>query len=158
MPRNQANAVRQIQNPGSRAVLKPPKGLVETATDSRQDREERKRLSGPALRSFFLLADAWLLTVGEQIALLGHPGESTYFKYKADRDGSLSFDTLTRISLLLGIYKALHILYADEALANRWVKLPNSNALFGGKPALELMMSGIDGLYQVRRLLDGRRG
>jgi hypothetical protein len=158
MPRNQANAVRHMSSPGGRGVLNPPKGQVEPAADSRQNREERRRLSGPALRSFFLLADAWKLTVGEQIALLGHPGESTYFKYKADRDGSLSFDTLTRVSLLLGIYKALHILYADEALADRWVKLPNSNALFGGKPALDLMMSGIDGLYHVRRLLDGRRG
>ena len=117
------------------------------------------------MRAFFQIADAWNLTVGEQIALLGYPGESTYFKYKAsasraDNDGigTLSFDTLVRISLVLGIFKALHILYADEPLANRWVKLPNSNPLFGGKTALPLMTSGIDGLHQVRRLLDGRRG
>jgi len=126
--------------------------------ESRADRQQRKRLSGPAIRTFLRLAEAWHMTVGEQIALLGYPGESTYFKYKAERGGTLSFDTLTRISLLLGIYKALHILYPDERLADSWIKLPNSNPLFGGKPALELMMSGIDGLYQVRRLLDGRRG
>lgn len=120
------------------------------------------------MRAFFQIADAWNLTVAEQIALLGYPGESTYFKYKAsatkaEKDdgegvGTLSFDTLVRVSLVLGIFKALHILYADESLANRWVKLPNSNPLFGGKPALALMTGDIDGLYQVRRLLDGRRG
>jgi hypothetical protein len=158
MPRHQSNAAAQIPSPTGRALVKPGEASGEPATDSRHDREHRKRLSGPAIRSFLLLADAWELNVGEQIALLGHPGESTYFKYKAERDGYLSFDALTRISLLLGIYKALHILYPDESLADRWVKLPNSNPLFGGKPALELMMSGMDGLYQVRRLLDGRRG
>ena len=132
--------------------------------DRRRDPKIRKQLSAPAIRAFLQIADAWSLTVGEQIALLGYPAESTYFKYKAganqdaDGIGTLSFDTLVRISLVLGIFKALHILYADELLANRWVKLPNSNPLFGGKPALTLMTSGIDGLYQVRRLLDGRRG
>ena len=66
---------------------------------------------------------------------------------------------LMRISLILGIYKDLHILYPEPALADRWVRLPNSNPLFGGEPALSLMIeSGMDGLYQVRRLLDGRRG
>jgi hypothetical protein len=61
--------------------------------------------------------------------------------------------------LLLGIYQALHILYPDDALADRWVKLPNSNPMFGGKPALALMFDGgIDGLTQTRRLLDARRG
>jgi hypothetical protein len=136
--------------------------------DQRQDPKVRKRLSGPAMRAFFQIAGAWGLTRSEQIALLGYPGESTYFKYKAaanqagkdggDGVGTLSFDTLSRISLLLGIFKALHILYADESLANRWIKLPNTNPLFGGKPALTLMTGSMDGLQQVRRLLDGRRG
>ena len=67
--------------------------------------------------------------------------------------------TALRISLLLGIYKDLHILYPDRDLADGWLHLPNSNPLFGGRPALALMTEGgIDGLYQVRRLLDGRRG
>ncbi|MGA7410031.1 MAG: MbcA/ParS/Xre antitoxin family protein [Bryobacteraceae bacterium] len=134
--------------------------------DRRRDPKVRRQLSGPAMRAFFQIASGWGLSVGEQIALLGYPAESTYFKYKAsasktgkdDGIGTLSFDTLMRISLLLGIYKALHILFADESLANQWVMLPNSNPLFGGQPALALMTSGMDGLHQVRRLLDGRRG
>ncbi len=111
------------------------------------------------MRTFLQVCEAWELTTEEQRALLGWPAESTYFKYKAGQIGTLSFDMLTRISLILGIYKNLHILYPDPLLADRWAKLPNSNPLFGGQPALVLMMeAGMDGLYQVRRLLDARRG
>jgi hypothetical protein len=129
------------------------------ALDRRRDPQVRRRMSGPAIRTFFDIAVAWDLAVNEQRALLGWPAPSTYHKYKAGDVGTLSFDALTRLSLVIGIYKALHVLYAERGLADRWVKLPNSNSLFGGRPALELMTEGgIDGLYQVRRLLDGRRG
>ena len=111
------------------------------------------------MRSFFNIAAIWKLSGDEQRALLGWPSDSTFYKYKAGEVGTLSFDMLMRISLLLGIYKDLHMLYPERDLAERWVKLPNSNPLFGGRPALDLMTGGgIDGLYQVRRLLDGRRG
>ncbi|MFZ0589293.1 MAG: MbcA/ParS/Xre antitoxin family protein [Bryobacteraceae bacterium] len=127
--------------------------------DERHSPQARKRLSSPAIRSFFNIANVWGLSVTEQRALLGFPAPSTYHKYKAGQIGTLSYDTLTRVSLVLGIYKALHILYPDDTLADRWIRLPNSNELFGGRPAINLMMDGgIDGLYQVRRLLDGRRG
>lgn len=127
--------------------------------DQRRDPQVRRRVSGPAIRTFFNVASAWQLSTEEQRALLGWPAESTFFKYKSDRVATLPYDMLIRISLILGIYKSLHILYPEPELANRWVKLPNSNPLFGGKPALTLMTDGgMDGLYQVRRLLDGRRG
>jgi hypothetical protein len=116
-------------------------------------------MSGPALRTFFNVASFWGLSTEEQRALLGWPPESTFFKYKSGQPGTLSYDTLTRISLVLGIYKDLVILYPEQELAQRWVRLPNSNPLFGGRPALDLMTEGdIDGLYRVRRLLDARRG
>ena len=115
-------------------------------------------MSGPAMRSYFKVGETWKLTNNEQRALLGWPPESTFYKYKAGQAGILSFDTLMRISLVLGVYKDLHILYPEQDLADRWIKLPNANPLFGGQPALALMMDGMDGLYQVRRLLDGRRG
>jgi hypothetical protein len=127
--------------------------------DGRSDPIVRKRMSAPVMRSFFRIGQAWGLSVEEQRGLLGWPAASTYYKYKAGEVGTLSYDMLTRISLLLGIYKALHILYPDDALADRWAKLPNSNPMFGGKPALSLMVGGgIDGLTQTRRLLDARRG
>ncbi len=125
----------------------------------RPDPGSRKRLSGPALRAFFPIATAWNLSVVDQRALLGWPPASTFHKYKSGHPGTLSFDTLTRLSLLLGIYKALQLLYPEPRLADAWLRLPNTNVMFGGKPPLALMTGdGIDGLYRVRRLLDGRRG
>ena len=125
----------------------------------RPEPETRRRLSGPALRTFFNIATVWGLTVQEQRALLGWPAASTFHKYKKSDFGTLSFDTLTRISLVIGIYTSLQILYPEPEFADRWVRMPNSHQLFGGRPALVLMTDGgIDGLHRVRRLLDGRRG
>lgn len=127
--------------------------------DRRRDPKIRRQISGPAIRTFLNVADAWRLTTEEQRGLLGWPPESTFYKYKGGQVGTLPYDMLMRISLVLGIYKDLQILYPERDLADRWIRLPNSNPLFGGKPALALMTEGgIDGLYQVRRLLDGRRG
>ena len=125
----------------------------------RPDPDVRRKLSGPALRTFFRIAAAWSLRVTEQRALLGWPAASTFHKYKTGEHGTLSFDTLTRISLVIGIYTSLQILYPEPAFADRWVRMPNSHETFAGHPALSLMIDGgIDGLYRVRRLLDGRRG
>jgi hypothetical protein len=132
---------------------------VDDAATDRHDPEVRRRLSAPAMRTFLNVSAAWNLSVNQQRGLLGWPAPSTYHKYKAGQIGALSFDMLSRISLVLGIYKALHILYPQAELANHWVGLPNTNPVLGGKPPLELMIDGgIDGLHQVRRLLDGRRG
>lgn len=125
----------------------------------RPEPDVRKRLSGPALRTFFKVADDWQLSVNEQRALLGWPAASTYHKYKAREYGTLSYDTLTRLSLILGIYKSLQVLYPEQRFADAWVKLPNSNPVFAGATPLSLMIDGgIDALFRVRRLLDGRRG
>jgi hypothetical protein len=142
--------------PGGASV--PGPAIPAIAAD-RQSSDVRRRLSAPGIRTFFNVASAWQLSGDEQRGLLGWPAASTFYKYRAGDVGVLSFDTLTRVSLVLGIYKALHVLYPDAALADGWVRLPNAHPMFGGRPALALMIDGgIDGLYQVRRLLDGRRG
>ena len=141
--------------PSRRRSLQP----LSIAALNRRDPKVRRQMSGPAVRTFLNIAAAWQLSTEQQRALLGWPPESTFFKYKGGEPGTLGYDMLMRISLVLGIYKDLHILYPEEQLADRWVNLPNSNPLFGGKPALTLMVdAGMDGLYQVRRLLDARRG
>lgn len=139
--------------------LRKPAPLAAIEPDRRRDPKIRREMSGPAIRTFFNVAEAWKLNIEHQRALLGWPAESTFYKYKAGTVGTLPYDMLIRISLALGIYKDLHILYPEQELADRWLHLPNSNALFGGRPALAFITEGgIDALFQVRRLLDGRRG
>jgi hypothetical protein len=148
-----------MEKPRARLLARDAAVAYAPPPADRQDPQVRRRLSAPAVRTFFNIAAAWQLTGDEQRGLLGWPASSTFYKYKAGDVGTLSYDMLTRLSLVIGIYKALHVLYPDPALADRFLRLPNANALFGGRPALALMIDGgIDGLYQVRRLLDARRG
>ena len=116
-------------------------------------------LSGPALRTFFNIAEAWELTTEEQRKLLGGMPRATYFRLRKDAEAAvLARDTLERISYILGIYKALQILLPEKA-ADKWIKNPNTASLFGGRPAIERMLAGnVVDLYQVRQYLDGERG
>lgn len=116
-------------------------------------------LAGAGLRAFFKLAERWQLRVAEQRKLLGDPPESTFYKWKRERDGALSRDTLERISYLLGIFKALAILFPQADRADEWLRKPNSAPVFGGKSALERMLSGnVADLFTVRQYLDAQRG
>ena len=120
---------------------------------------DRKRRSGPALRTFFRIAGLWGLSVDDQMTLLGVTARSTFFKWKKDPNAVLPKDALERISYILGIYKALQILLPDEKAADQWVKRPNTAPLFGGRSALDRMMSGqVADLFVVRQFLDAQRG
>lgn len=120
----------------------------------------RRAMSGAGLRAFFNIARDWELSAEQQMVLLGSPGRSTFFKWKAAPDtAELKRDTLERLSYLLGIYKALQILLPDAAAADAWVKKPNAAPLFGGKRALDRMLGGnVGDLLAVRQYLDARRG
>jgi hypothetical protein len=125
----------------------------------RHEPAERKRKSGPALRAFVNIAEKWGLDLREQLGLLGWPSKSTFYNWKASaEDVTLPYDVLVRLSLILGIYKALHILYPDAAFADAWIKMRNRNELFGGRTPLEYALGGQSALHEVRRLLDARRG
>ncbi len=122
-------------------------------------RQNRKDLSGPAMRSFLGIAELWKLTTQEQIVLLGVSSRSTYFKWKKEPNPTLPKDTLERISYILGIYKALRILLPNDEAADAWIRKPNDAPLFGGRSALERMLSGnVSDLYVVRQYLDAQRG
>jgi uncharacterized protein (DUF2384 family) len=121
--------------------------------------QREKDLSGPALRTFFNIAVRWQLTDGEQMNLLGSVPRSTFYKWKKLKAGLLSHDGLERISYILGIYKALHILFPQEDAADAWIKKPNKTILFKGQSALSRMLSGnVVDLYVVRQYLDAQRG
>lgn len=121
------------------------------------DAATRARLSPPAIAAFFSIVDKWQLRNEDAMALLGGASHGRYFELKKNRKGLLSQDELTRISLLIGIFKALNILFAPR-LANHWISRENSNPIFNNAPPLQfLMRGGVPGMIGVRRLLDSRR-
>ncbi|MCR9054496.1 MAG: MbcA/ParS/Xre antitoxin family protein [bacterium] len=110
-----------------------------------------------AAKAFFGLMEKWGLTREQGIILLGKPSERTYYRWREGQVSGLSHDTLERISVMLGIYKATHVLLPVAARADGYLKRPNT--AFGGESALDVMLKGrIDNLYQVRRHLDAWRG
>jgi hypothetical protein len=116
-------------------------------------------LGGAGLRAFANIAEAWGLSVADQLKLLGIESRSTFFKWRKERDPRLPRDTIERLSYLLGIYKSLQILLPDPKAADEWVRRPNGAPLFGGRSALERMLSGqVADLYVVREYLDAQRG
>ncbi len=119
-----------------------------------------QQMAAAGLRAFAGIAQAWGLSVDEQLALLGQPPRSTYFAWrKHPAKAVLPRDTLERLSNILGIYKSLQILLPDAAAADDWVRRPNQAALFAGRSALERMLAGnVSDLNLVRRYLDGVRG
>lgn len=118
-----------------------------------------KNVSVPALRTAFRILDAWGVSNREQIMLLGNPPRSTFYRWKRGENVTLSKDTLERLSYIFGIYSALQVLLPKPEAADAWIKKPNTAPLFGGRAALERMLSGqVADLYLVRQYLDAQRG
>ena len=64
-------------------------------------------------------------------------------------------DALMRISMIIGIYKALHT-YFGQPWADQWVTLANRNSMFAAAPIPLHASARPTGMMQVRRVLDGR--
>jgi hypothetical protein len=111
---------------------------------------------GAAKRAFFRIMEAWQVDDAQARVLLGNPGRSTFYNYKRGEGGRLSADTLERISYLLGIYKALQLLFPQPSQADAWMRKPN--AAFGGRSALDHALGGkVIDLASVRGYLDAVR-
>lgn len=120
-------------------------------------RAERERLSPAGLRAFFTIMARWGIRDEDARALLGGVSHGPFYEMKRQPDRVLETDRLTRISYLIGIFKALNILHA-RPLADQWMQLPNSNPIFAGEtPLAYLIRGGLPAMQVVRRLLDARR-
>ncbi|MFG1418754.1 MbcA/ParS/Xre antitoxin family protein [Xanthobacter sp. V0B-10] len=120
---------------------------------------KRRQVSGPGLRTFVALANLWDLTEEQRLRILGSPSRSTYYNWvkavQQHRDLTLGFDTLVRISAVLGIWSALRILHETEVQGIAWLRGPHQALVFGGRTPLEVMASGTqDALLTIRRFLD----
>lgn len=119
---------------------------------------DRERLSPTAIRAMKRVADQWNLKGHEAASLLG-VSPSTWDRMSAGKwDSSLSQDQLTRVSAIVGVFKGLHLLFADS-MADRWVRLRNKGPLFENQSPIEVMIEGgIPMLLDVRRHVDALRG
>ena len=119
---------------------------------------DRVRLSKVALKAYRRLVEQWGLT-GHQAAALLDVSISTWERLKQDEKGkALSQDQMTRISALVGVFKGLHLLFADD-MADRWPSLGNKAPLFARMSPIESMIrGGIPQMLEVRRYVDAVRG
>jgi len=118
--------------------------------------EERARLYPSAVKGFINIVSKWQIKDKDARELLGGISSTSFYALKKNHNKSLDVDRLTRISYLIGIYKALHVLYGDT-LADTWVKMPNQNRLFNRDTPLAYMeFGGIVAMQYVRALLEAR--
>jgi uncharacterized protein (DUF2384 family) len=104
------------------------------------------------------IAQHWRLKGDEAAALLG-VSPSTWDRMAAGKwEQSLSQDQLTRVSAVVGVFKGLHLLFADD-MADRWARLRNKGPLFENRSPIDAMIEGgIPAMLDVRRHVDALRG
>jgi hypothetical protein len=98
----------------------------------------------------------WRVTDEQAATLLDLPLRS-FRRWKAGEIGRSSRDGKARLSNLMGIHKALRLIFREPQRGYEWIKAPND--AFGGRSALEIMLGGeLTDLMRVRRYLDHERG
>ena len=108
-------------------------------------------------RAFVNLATVWGLTDDQAAILMGDISVRTYRRWKVGDLGRAGVDTAARLSNLMGIHKALRLLFKEPARGYGWIK--RGNDVFGGVSALDVMLGGqITDIMRVRRYLDAVRG
>lgn len=119
--------------------------------------EDRIRLTPAAIEAMTSLAGAWHLTGPEAAALLG-VSVGTWRRIKArTRSKCLSQDQLLRASVLVGMFRGLHLLFAND-MANKWPRLPNRGPLFEQQaPIAAMIEGGVPLMLNVRRHVDALR-
>lgn len=93
----------------------------------------------------------------DQAAIILDLNRRTYARWKAGEIGRMGRDGKARLSNLMGIHKALKIVFHDAARGYAWIKAPNE--AFDGRSALDVTLGGeLTDLMRVRRYLDAERG
>ena len=107
-------------------------------------------------RAVINLFRLWGLTDDQAAVLLDMPVR-TYGRWKAGQQARIDRDGKARLSNLMGIHKALRILFREPQRSYAWVKARNT--AFGDRSALDIMLGGeLTDLMRVRRYLDAERG
>lgn len=111
---------------------------------------------GAMFRAALNLFAKWGVTDAQAAVLTDMPVRS-FRRWKAEGSGRISRDGLARLSNLMGIHKALRIIFQEPQRGYDWIKA--SNAAFEGATALAVMLGGeLTDIMRVRRYLDAERG
>ena len=103
-----------------------------------------------ALNAFKRIAARWNLSPEQQSKLLGRSGRTPY--RWTEPPARLAAGVRERISLLVGIYEDIRLLFGEGPIADEWVKRPNRD--FGDNPPLARLLAGnVSDLVVVRRYL-----
>lgn len=130
---------------------------LERSGSSGSDVFKSKERAAVGMKAFFNLMGLWRLKNEDMITLLGEPSQRTFFNWKAGKVSNVSADTMRRIGYLLGIHKALRLLFHNPENVYGWVSRDNED--FGGQSPLRRMIGGdVTDLAHVRRYLDAMRG
>ena len=98
----------------------------------------------------------WQITDEQAATLLDLPVR-TYRRWKAGQPSRITRDGKARLSNLIGVHKALRMIFREPQRGYAWIKAPN--AAFGDRTALDVMLGGeLTDLMRVRRYLDAERG
>jgi uncharacterized protein (DUF2384 family) len=137
----------------AQAAAPPPAAPATFAAEA-----DRARLTPAALVALRGLARAWHLTGAEAACLVG-VSETTWDRIKAGTwKQVLSQDQMMRVSAMVGVFKGLHLLFAD-GMADRWPRLRNSGPLFANLTPIQAMLDrGIPGMIEIRQHVDSLRG
>lgn len=112
--------------------------------------------SAAMFRAAINLFRHWGVTDSQAATLLDLPLR-TYRRWKAGDIGRIERDRAARLSNLMGIHKALRIIFRDAQRGYAWIAQPND--AFAGRSALDVMLGGeLTDLMRVRRYLDAERG
>ncbi|AQZ53596.1 MbcA/ParS/Xre antitoxin family protein [Martelella mediterranea] len=103
------------------------------------------------------LFSRWRVSDSQACILLGGLSPRTWARWKGGDIGRIPRDLKARLSNLMGIHKALRIIFTDTDRVYGWVR--RENAAFGGASALDVMLGGeLTDIMRVRRYLDSIRG
>lgn len=125
-----------------------------------EDQSVLESISLPTFQVFINICDEWSLSVPNRLKLLGGIiKESTYHSWKMGRPFKLNIALIEHMSLVLGIYKALKLIFLNEAKAHEWLKSQNDEPVFSSLSPIEFMLQGpLENLYRTRKYLDAWRG
>ncbi|GAC34952.1 MbcA/ParS/Xre antitoxin family protein [Paraglaciecola polaris] len=128
-----------------------------TTTVKKLDQFDHAQVAKTSMKAFFNICDKWDLNTEEALRLMGEPSRGTFFKWKRGDATKLTQDQLTRVSIVLGVYKALRLLFPTAEQAHAWINKANTH--FNGKPAREQFCTGnMISMLDLRRYLDAVRG